>query len=353
LRSPIPLIERSEKSKIKALALLRNEYLKSLAVKGFSDNTLRVRDVYIRIFLRWCGEREIAFAREVTKRMLERYQEHLFSHRKIDGQPLSISSQYSRLSLLRLWFKWMKCQGYLSKDPAAEVELPRLAYRLPTVLTKEQVERVLQQPDVGSLLGIRDRAILEMLYSTGMRRTELLRLRLTDVDRGRGVATIRQGKGKRDRVVPVGERALVWLDKYLAQARSTIATKIDTGIVFLTSAGAAFTPNHLSWAVRRYVRAANIGKNGACHLFRHTMATLMLEGGADTRYIQEMLGHARLDTTQIYTHVSVRMLKHVHSCTHPAARVWEQETKPPEILQGSVTAKYNQGNVDISECSSG
>lgn len=153
--------------------------------------------------------------------------------------------------------------------------------------------------------------------------------------------------------MPVGERALVWLDKYLAQARSTIATKIDAGIVFLTSAGAAFTPNHLSWAVRRYVRAANIGKNGACHLFRHTMATLMLEGGADTRYIQEMLGHARLDTTQIYTHVSVRMLKHVHSCTHPAAKIWEQETKPSEILQGSVTAKYNQSDVDISECPSG
>src|ERR1700731_4011362 len=108
---------------------------------------------------------------------------------------------------------------------------------------------------------------------------------------------------------------------HLTELRPLIVLKPDDGVVFLTSIGASFTPNHLSWRARRYVRAAGIGKSGACHIFRHTMATLMLEGGADIRYMQAMLGHARLDTTQIYTHVSIRMLKQINSTTHPAARL--------------------------------
>lgn len=163
--------------------------------------------------------------------------------------------------------------------------------------------------------------MLEILYSTGIRRTELLRLKIDDLDRERGVFAIREGKGKRDRTVPIGERALIWVDQYLSRVRPTMVTEPDSGLVFLTSTGVSFTPNHLSWLVRQYLRAANIAKGGACHVFRHTMATHMLEGGADTRYIQEMLGHARLDTTQIYTHVSIRKLKQVHTRTHPSARI--------------------------------
>ena len=183
------------------------------------------------------------------------------------------------------------------------------------------------RPNLEERLGIRDRALLEFLYSTGIRRMELLHLKLYDVDQKHGLVTIREGKGRRDRVVPVGERALAWLDRYLTKLRPSLVLKPDDGVVFLTSLGAPFTPNHLSWLARRYVRAAEIGKSGACHIFRHTMATLMLEGGADIRYIQAMLGHVRLDTTQIYTHVSIRMLKQIHSATHPAARL---DPKKPE-----------------------
>jgi integrase/recombinase XerD len=163
--------------------------------------------------------------------------------------------------------------------------------------------------------------MMEMLYSSGLRRMELLHLKLYDVDQKHGLVTVREGKGKRDRVVPIGERALAWLDLYLNRLRSEIVKKPDDGIVFLTTNGAPFTPNHLSWLARQYVKSARIGKGGACHIFRHTMATLMLEGGADIRYIQAMLGHVRLDTTQIYTHVSIRMLKQVHTATHPGARL--------------------------------
>jgi len=203
---------------------------------------------------------------------------------------------------------------------------PQIAYctatrQLPSVLSQDEVELVLRQPNVGDPIGVRDRAMLETLYSTGMRRMELLKLKLYDVDRRRGVVTIREGKGKKDRVIPIGERALAWVDKYLNEVRPVIVVEPDDGIVFLTSMGEPFTPNHLSWLASQYVEAARIGKSGACHLLRHTMATLMLEGGADIRFIQEMLGHARLDTTQIYTHVAIRKLKQIHEATHPAAKL--------------------------------
>lgn len=294
--------------------------MKSLAIKGFSENTIRVRGIYIGMFVRWCHGNGIDCV-GVKDAILLRFQEHLYLHRKTNGLPLSVSSQYSRLALIRLWFQWIHRKGFIRRDPTKSLELPRTAYKLPTVLTKQQVEKILAQPDTGQPVGLRDRTIMEVLYSTGIRRTELIRLNLVDIDRERGVVSIRQGKGKRDRTVPIGERALNWLDQYLLKIRVPIADESSADTVFLTSTGAPFTPNHLSLLVGKYIRSANILKSGACHVFRHTMATHMLENGADTRYIQEMLGHARLDTTQIYTHVSIRKLKQVHARTHPSARI--------------------------------
>jgi integrase/recombinase XerD len=303
------------------LAMLLDEHLQHLAVKGFTENTLKVRRVHVEMFLAWCSDRGLTEPVEITRPVLERYQRHLFHYRKKNGEPLTFSSQHARLAPLKVWFKWMTRQNYILHNPASELELPRLGYQLPSVLNKDEAELVLQQPDVSDPVGIRDRAMLEVLYSTGMRRMEVLNLKLYDVDRKRGIVTICEGKGKKDRVVPVGERALAWLEKYLNEVRPECVVEPDDGIVFLTSMGEPFTPNHLSGLARRYVRAAQIGKSGACHIFRHTMATLMLEGGADIRYIQAMLGHARLDTTQIYTHVSIRMLKQIHAATHPTARL--------------------------------
>ena len=128
------------------LPILRDAYLKSIAVKGFSENTLSVREVYLEMFLRWCAHNGIVSAGEVTFQIVERYQEYLFFHQKLDGQPLSSSSQYSRFALIRLWFRWIQRYGYIAQDSTTEIELPRLAYRLPTVLTKAQVEHVLAQP---------------------------------------------------------------------------------------------------------------------------------------------------------------------------------------------------------------
>jgi integrase/recombinase XerD len=303
------------------LAELLEKYLHHLAVKSFSENTLRVRRIYMEMFLSWCRRKRIAILAQVTQTSLESYQRYLFHYRKKNGQPLAVTSQHSRLAPLRVWFKWLTHRKYVPNDPSGELELPRVGYKLPNVMNKDEAERVLSQPKIEVPLGIRDRAMLELLYSSGLRRMELLQLKLYDVDQKHGLITVREGKGKRDRVVPIGDRALAWLDMYLNTLRPEIVRQPDDGIVFLTSKGVAFTPNHLSWLARQYVKSAGIGKSGACHIFRHTMATLMLEGGADIRYIQAMLGHVRLDTTQIYTHVSIRMLKQIHTTTHPAARL--------------------------------
>jgi integrase/recombinase XerD len=294
-------------------------YLAWLAERHYSPRTIESREVYLRYFVLWCDDRGLGRPQEVTRPILERYQRFLFLHRKRDGQPLTIRSQHTRIIPVRSWFKWLARQNHILYNPAAELELPRMEHRLPRhVLSQREAEAVLAQPDLPSDTGIRDRAMLETLYSTGMRRLELIGLKLADIDIERGTVMVRQGKGRKDRMIPIGERALAWIEKYRDDVRPELATGADDGTLFLSNLGEPFSPNRLTQLVRDYVDAAKIGKRGSCHLFRHTMATLMLENGADIRYIQAMLGHAKLDTTQIYTQVSIRALKAIHTATHPA-----------------------------------
>ena len=150
---------------------------------------------------------------------------------------------------------------------------------------------------------------------------ELANLKIHDLDWHRELVTVRMGKGRKDRVIPIGERALAWIDRYLWEVRPRFKNCLDDGTLFITRTGKSFTPNHLSWLSRRMIHQAFPDVEGACHLFRHSMATLMLEGGADIRFIQQMLGHSKLTSTQIYAHVSVQALKEVHSKTHPGARL--------------------------------
>jgi integrase/recombinase XerD len=302
------------------MAALRDCYLGWLAVKNFSERTALIRRVSIGYFIEWAEQRGIGRPGEVTRPILERYQRHLFLYRKQNGEPLSVRTQCSRLGSLRSWFKWLARQNHILYNPAGELEMPRLEFRLPrAVLSAREAEQVIALPDLGTPLGLRDRAILETLYSTGMRRMELVQLGVYDVDGERGTVLIRQGKGKKDRTVPIGDRALAWVERYLHEVRpGLLVGDGGGGVLFLTSLGEAFHPVHMTKLVRGYVVAADLGKKGSCHLFRHTMATLMLEGGADIRFIQAMLGHAKLDTTQVYTQVSIRKLKEIHTATHPA-----------------------------------
>jgi integrase/recombinase XerD len=305
-----------------ALAAMMEEHLEALLVKNYSEHTVKSRRVFIGRFIDWSKERGVTEPVEVTRPILERYQQYLFHYRQKNGRPLTFRSQHAHIVPLRVWFKWLARQRYILHNPASELELPRMEYRLPkTILTVSEIEQVLSQPDINDPLGLRDRALLEMLYSTGMRRRELAELKLYDIDTERGTVTIRQGKGKKDRVLPLGERASAWMEKYIHDARPQIVVEPDDYTVFLSNAGEPFNLDYLTQLVRDHVETAQIGKRGACHTFRHTMATLMLENGADIRYIQQMLGHADLKSTQIYTHVSIRQLKLIHAATHPAARL--------------------------------
>ncbi len=175
-------------------------------------------------------------------------------------------------------------------------------------------------------MGLRDRAILETFYSTGVRRVELSNLTVFDIDRERGTVLVNQGKGKKDRIIPIGDRALLWIEKYKQESRpKLLVSGRPTNILFLTHFGESFTLDRLSQMVQEYIALADIGKQGSCHMFRHTMATLMLENGCDLRFIQMMLGHANLSTTEIYTQVSVKKLVEMHRATHPA----KLERSPP------------------------
>jgi integrase/recombinase XerD len=290
------------------LTVLMQKYLEWMRAKNYSPNTVTNSHTYLRYFTRWAEDRSVTKATEVTKQVLDRYRGYLFHYAKRNGDPLSFRSQRSRLVPIRAWFKWLARQNYILFNPASELELPKVERRLPKhVLTASEAEQVIAQAT-----NVRDRAILETLYSTGMRRMELIGLRLYDLDAERGTVMVRQGKGRRDRMIPIGERAIAWIEKYL-EVRS------GTGdVLFLNNMGEQFTPSQLTRLVRECVQRGEIGKRGSCHLFRHTMATLMLEAGADIRFIQAMLGHVKLETTAIYAQVSIRKLKEIHTATHPA-----------------------------------
>jgi integrase/recombinase XerD len=302
------------------LEIMMRDYLQALAIQNYSEQTIGNREFLLRQFIQWCQERGIADPVEVTRPILERYQRYLFLYRKKNGEPMSFRSQHSRLVPLRMWFRWMTRRNHLLHNPASELELPKLGQPLPkNIFSAQEVEQILQLCDVADSIGLRDRAIIEVLYSTGIRRGEVVALKLYDLSLDRGVVLVRQGKGKKDRYVPIGERAIAWLEKYIREARPQLAIEPDDMTVFLTAQGEPFCLDHMTSNVKARIDAAKLGKTGACHLFRHTMATLMHENGADIRFIQEILGHVKLETTQIYTHVSIRTLQQVHASTHPAA----------------------------------
>ena len=298
------------------------QYLEWIATHGFSEDTVATRRAYLGYFHEWCKERGLEAPIEITRPVLERYQRWLYHYRKSNGQPLGFRTQHTRLQSIKSFFQWMARQNLLLHNPASEIVLPRMEHRLPKyVLTANEAEQVIQQPDVNDAEGLRDRAILETFYSTGMRRMELAGLKVYDIDGERGTLTIRQGKGRKDRVIPIGDRALAWIDKYLRESRPQLLTGFDEGTVFLTHLGEPFDRKQLTTLVRRHLIDSEVGKTGGCHLFRHTVATLMLENGADIRVIQQMLGHVKLTTTELYTRVSINLLRQVYSATHPAAHL--------------------------------
>ncbi len=198
--------------------------------------------------------------------------------------------------------------------------MPRPDRQLPeATLTSSEMVCLLGIPDVTTPLGLRNRAVLEVFYSSALRRSELIALRVTDVDLARGTLFVHRGKGAKDRYVPIGERALFWVQLFLGLVRPLFGSAQALEVLFVSSVGTPICADWLCRKIRTYLRQAGIHKRGSCHLIRHSVATLMLEGGADIRYVAELLGHARLETTQRYTRVSIDRLRSVHARCHPAS----------------------------------
>src|SRR5487761_1990826 len=295
------------------------DYLSHLATHGYSPATVRARKYYLAGLVAFLAERDLVDPRQVAPSVLDSYQRHLFHHKKRDGLPLSFRTQAQRLVPVKGLFAWLAENGAIVLDPAALLVLPRTEHRIPeAVLSAQEVESVLIGPDTSTGLGLRDRTILEVFYSTAIRRAELISLRVSDIDVARGSLFVRQGKGARDRFVPIGQRALTWTTRYLDDVRPGLERGRRDSTMFLSVTGGPLAPDFLSRMVSAYVRAGAPGKHGSCHLFRHTTATLMLDAGADVRYIAEMLGHRKLETTMGYTRVSMAKLQEVHAKCHPA-----------------------------------
>jgi integrase/recombinase XerD len=315
-------------------------------VRGLAASTAYTRARGLQGFIQWVDERGIRHPGEVTRPVLQRYQRHLYLHRKKDGQALTLGTQHSRLMSVVAFFKWLTREGHILSNPAADLDMARPRLQLPRVLLSvEDVHNVLNaipthDAHSGTILrGIRDRAMLEVLYSSGLRKGELMRLALGEIDTERGTVLVRQGKGRKDRLVPLGERAAAWVQRYLLEVRPQLLVA-DTPAVFLSDWGEPWESDRLFRVVRGYLRIAGI-EGGNCHAFRHACATHMLEGGADIRHIQRMLGHSQLNTTEIYTHVAIGQLKAVHALTHPAKlhRVQEAQSATPETPAAAPAAQ--------------
>jgi integrase/recombinase XerD len=294
-------------------------YCESLAARGYAQTTARSRARQLATFVRWGVCRGLASPGDYTLVQIEDYRLHLHHLIGKGGAPLGWGSKVQILLAIKGLFRWLTLTHRIPSNPAADVELPRRQHRLPrAVLSVAAVERVLAQPNLDSASGLRDRAILELLYSTGIRRAECAGLNLSDLDLDRSILMVRCGKGARDRYVPAGRRSVNWIERYLREARPLHVANPDDGHLFMSRRRSHLSPKRLGDLVRGYLIQAGIRPAGACHLLRHTTATLMLEGGADIRYIQEILGHAQLSTTAIYARVSIRRLQEVHRRCHPA-----------------------------------
>ena len=305
-----------------------NLHFEALLVKGYSADTVRASRVSLRSFIAWCDERGLMQPTDISKQVLERYQRHLFYYRKLDGKPLAIGTQASRLAPLKLWFKWLARENHILYNPASEIDLPEVGKRLPRViLSVEEVEQMIAETAPDNPQGLRDRALLELLYSTGLRRMEAAHLAVYDIDLKRRLVTVREGKGRRDRMVPCGARALCWVEKYMMEGRPKLMCA-DHATLFVDDYGDAIAPELIAHRVKKYMEHAGINRPGATHLLRHACATHMLEGGADIRFLQAMLGHSSLATTEVYTHVSIEKLQAVHEATHPA-RLHRQGAEAP------------------------
>jgi len=311
-----------EEREVQRVQRLVEGYCDHMAAENYSPVTIEGYQVHLRHFLGFlAGQEDVENLAAVTGETLHRYQMAVHGERP-KGRALTVSTHCGRLVAVRMFFRHLVRRGKLLGDPSAALKYPRKDNTLPRrVLTIREVERILNAPDVDTPSGLRDRAILEVLYSTGLRNAELRALNVEDVETRDNQVRVNQGKGRRDRVVPLGEVAAAYVVRYLADGRPALMKgRKPTAALFVNQTGRRLGEGGLIYCIvgRNAKRAKLAGVTP--HVFRHTCATHMLKGRANIRHIQELLGHRSLETTQRYARVEITDLKREHHRCHPRER---------------------------------
>jgi integrase/recombinase XerD len=290
-----------------------NAFILFLAVeRGLSENYQLSTNRSLSEFAQWCRNKKITHPRGVTLAMLSDY----LADRKRGG--LSASSIKLVVVALKIFFRFLTAKRIIERDPSEALALPRIERYLPETLNELQVEQFLEKIDTKALHGLRDRAMIELLYASGLRISELANARLEDFNFEQRIVRT-TGKGNKTRLVPVGRKACEALAAYLSAERPKLVKPRTSSEIFLSERGAKLTTTRIWQIVKKHARLAGLEKNVYPHLLRHSFATHLLSNGADLRIIQEMLGHADISTTQVYTHVDQQRLKAVHRQFHPRA----------------------------------
>ena len=289
-------------------------FIRYLAVeRGLSENYQFSTQRSLGEFAQWCAERkQITHSRQVGLPLISEY----LAERKRGG--LSASSIKLIVVALKIFFRFGTTQGFVTKDPTDSLVLPRIERYLPETLNELQIEQLLESVDKNGPLGLRDRAMLELLYASGLRISELASAKLENLNLEEGVVRV-TGKGSKTRLVPVGRKACAALADYLEQERPGLVRRRSGSEIFLSARGSRLTTVRIWQIVKAVARRSGLEANVYPHLLRHSFATHLLGNGADLRIIQEMLGHADISTTQVYTHVDQQRLKAVHHKFHPRA----------------------------------
>jgi len=297
-------------------------YLALCLARGQSPDTIRGKKAGLKKFFVWCLDKEVYFIDQIDLDLMDNYMEYLNGYRKsLDNKPISQAQKRNLLTFVKTFIEKLHAKGLLEANQLQYIELPKRGRALPkAIFTIEEIELILAQPLLFGIKGLRDRVILETYFATGIRRSELRMLDIEDIDLTEFLLRVNHGKGHKERIVPISQRACEWIAFYLSKIRPMISFITSGSALFLSNQGKRIHPNRLSDMASQYVRLAGIKRAGACNIFRHATATTMLDNGAELRHIQEMLGHADISTTQIYTHVSRSKLSSVYQKTHPSAQ---------------------------------
>ena len=316
LARPAPRLARGAKAsppvKGRGEDPLLDQFLDALWLEdGLSPNSLAAYRQDLRALAQWAQDTHACTLQQVGEPMLHAY----MVERHAASKPSSVRR---RLSVFRRFFRWLCREGLNEQDPTRRLDGPGALPRLPHSLTHEQVERLLQAPDVHTPLGLRDRTMLELMYASGLRVSELVDLPVLGLALDDGVVQVR-GKGSKERLVPFGQEAQHWLRLYLEQGRPALLGPRGCDAVFVSQRAAPLTRQMFWKLVKRYALLADIHQPLSPHTLRHAFATHLLDHGADLRVVQMLLGHADISTTQVYTHVARQRLKDLHAKHHPRA----------------------------------